>query len=117
MDDRSTDGTRRDPRAPARGENRRLTVVHGVEPPEGWLGKPHALFEGASRASGDSCCFADADVRYAPAGGPRGGRARSKRNGLDLLAFFPRLEMSRLLGKRPDALPSRSPTSSVPRSS
>ena len=91
VDDRSSDGTAAILERLSR-EDGRLTLVRGVEPPEGWLGKPHALFEGASRARGDFLLFADADVRYAPPtvceaiGWLEGG-------GLDLVAFFPRLEM------------------------
>jgi chlorobactene glucosyltransferase len=92
VDDRSSDGTGAILERLAR-ENRRLTVVPGVEPPEGWLGKPHALYEGASKASGDLLLFADADVRYAPAAVSEAvGLLEAKR--LDLLAFFPRLELS-----------------------
>ena len=64
VDDRSTDGTRRilagleiDPR---------LRVIDGVEPPPGWLGKPHALFQGSRAARGAWLLFVDADVRYRP---------------------------------------------------
>jgi chlorobactene glucosyltransferase len=91
VDDRSSDGTASILDRLRRGDGR-LTIVDGVEPPEGWLGKPHALFEGASRATGDFLLFADADVRYAPrtvreaVGWLEGG-------GLDFVAFFPRLEM------------------------
>lgn len=91
VDDRSTDGTTAI-LARLRAEDRRLTVVPGVEPPAGWLGKPHALFQGAQRASGDLLLFADADVQYAPSA-VSGAVALSVARGLDLLAFFPRLEM------------------------
>jgi hypothetical protein len=65
--------------------------VRGVEPPAGWLGKPHAVYQGVSRASGEILFFADADVRYHP-------RAASEavgfleRRSVDLVAFFPKLE-------------------------
>ena len=65
VDDRSTDATPAILARLAAGDPR-LTVVAGAEPPEGWLGKPHALFEGATRARGEIFLFADADVRYAP---------------------------------------------------
>jgi chlorobactene glucosyltransferase len=90
VDDRSTDGTAKILETLCR-EDSRLIVVAGREPPEGWLGKPHALFAGAQAADGELLLFADADVRYDPrtlreAVGVMEDRA------LDLLAFFPRLE-------------------------
>ncbi len=91
VDDRSTDGTA-DILARLAAEDDRLTVVPGVEPPEGWLGKPHALFQGASRASEELILFADADVRYdAPALSE--AVAMLERDRIDFLALFPRLEM------------------------
>ena len=67
VDDRSTDDTAGDPRAPRRGRSAAPGRDAGVEPPEGWLGKPHALFQGArARATESSLLFADADVRYDP---------------------------------------------------
>jgi cellulose synthase/poly-beta-1,6-N-acetylglucosamine synthase-like glycosyltransferase len=47
-------------------EDSRLRVVTGSEPPDGWLGKPHALHLGASAATGEVLLFADADVVYDP---------------------------------------------------
>jgi len=69
LDDRSTDGTpkileqlaARDPR---------LTVIRGANLPEGWAGKPHALFQAAraaQRASDGWLCFVDADTFLSPA--------------------------------------------------
>jgi chlorobactene glucosyltransferase len=63
VDDRSTDATPQILAALAR-ENPRLTVVSGEDPPPGWLGKPHALWEGARAARGELLLFVDADVRY-----------------------------------------------------
>jgi len=91
VEDRSTDGTA-GILARLHAEDPRLTVVRGVEPPAGWLGKPHALFQGADRARGDLLLFADADVIYAPDAVSRAVALLDAR-GLDLLAFFPRLEM------------------------
>lgn len=63
VDDRSTDAT---PRILERlaGEDARLRVVSGSDPPPDWLGKPHALHLGAAQARGDLLLFADADVLY-----------------------------------------------------
>ena len=43
-----------------------VVVVHGEEPPPGWLGKPWALHQGSGRATGELLLFVDADVIYAP---------------------------------------------------
>jgi chlorobactene glucosyltransferase len=91
VDDRSVDTT---PRILARlaAENPRLRMVAGNEPPEGWLGKPHALHQGAAVATGELFLFADADVRFDPTALREAVEMlRSRR--LDLLALFPRLEM------------------------
>jgi glycosyltransferase involved in cell wall biosynthesis len=65
VDDRSTDAT---PAILAELRSRfpNLTVVHGKEPPPGWLGKPHALQQGLERARGEWVLFVDADVVYSP---------------------------------------------------
>ncbi len=65
VDDRSTDGTfsivasiaQKDPR---------VRVCQGKELPEGGLGKPHAIWQGVQRATGEYLCFIDADVRLHP---------------------------------------------------
>jgi chlorobactene glucosyltransferase len=90
VDDRSTDGTAKIVEALSRGDSR-VSVVAGREPPEGWLGKPHALLEGARVADGELVLFADADVRYDPRT-LREAVAVMEERALDLLTFFPRLE-------------------------
>ena len=65
VDDRSTDGTGALLER-LRREDSRLKVIAGTELPPGWLGKPHALAQGAAGASGSLFLFADADVRYHP---------------------------------------------------
>jgi cellulose synthase/poly-beta-1,6-N-acetylglucosamine synthase-like glycosyltransferase len=65
VDDRSTDGTAAI-LARLASEHPRCRVVVGVEPPPGWLGKPHALAQGAAVARGELLLFADADVLYDP---------------------------------------------------
>jgi chlorobactene glucosyltransferase len=91
VDDRSTDGTGAI-LARLAAEDPRLRVVAGVEPPPGWLGKPHALFQGTREARGELLLLADADVRYAP-GALVQAVSLLEAKGLDLIALFPRLEM------------------------
>jgi chlorobactene glucosyltransferase len=91
VDDRSADRTPAILATLAR-EDRRLVVVPGSEPPDGWLGKPHALWQGARAADGAILLFADADVRYDPRA-LRDAITVFEQRGLDLVAFFPRLEM------------------------
>jgi chlorobactene glucosyltransferase len=90
VDDRSADATPGILAALA-AEDPRLSVVSGVEPPSGWLGKPHALHQGAARASGEILLFADADVRYAPSALSEAVAMLQQRR-LDLLALFPFVE-------------------------
>jgi len=91
VDDRSADATPEILTRLAR-ENPRLRVVSGVEPPAGWLGKPHALAQGAAAAGGELLLFADADVRYAPGAVSR-AVAHLESRGLDFLCLLPRIEM------------------------
>ncbi len=65
VNDRSTDSTETILERIAR-ENSKLIVVHGDEPPPGWLGKPWALHQGSQRAHGELLLFVDADIFYAP---------------------------------------------------
>lgn len=89
VDDRSVDRTPEILKALARDP--RLTVVTGSDPPDGWLGKPHALHMGAQAADGELLLFADADVRYDPRA-LRDAVSIMDDRGLDLLAFFPRFD-------------------------
>jgi chlorobactene glucosyltransferase len=90
VEDRSRDSTGEILRRLA-GEDARLRVVPGVEPPPRWLGKPHALHLGSRAAAGELLLFADADVRWAP-GTLRGAVAYLEREKADFLAVLPHLE-------------------------
>ncbi len=43
-----------------------LKVIHLLELPPGWLGKPHALTQAYQQATGQWLLFTDADVHFAP---------------------------------------------------
>jgi chlorobactene glucosyltransferase len=92
VDDRSTDATP-DILSRLAAADPRLQVVAGVEPPPGWMGKPHALFQGVARARHGLVLLADADVRYDPPALREAVEFLGSR-GLDLITFFPRVEMS-----------------------
>jgi len=67
VDDRSTDATPQILERLAR-EDPRLRVVRGEELPDGWIGKPWALAQGARLARGEWLLFTDADSVHDPAG-------------------------------------------------
>ncbi len=60
VDDASEDGTWDVLQAHA---NECLTAVRGTGPPPGWVGKPHALYQAAERATGAVFVFLDADAQ------------------------------------------------------
>ena len=65
LDDRSMDATLTQLREIA-SRNSRLLPINGSELPEGWAGKPHALFQASAAAHGEWLCFVDADTFLAP---------------------------------------------------
>ena len=92
VDDQSTDSTGAILAGLAR-EDARLRVVTGVAPPPGWLGKTHALWLGASEATGEVLLFADADVIYRP-GALAAAVEYLESSGADLLCLLPRIELA-----------------------
>jgi hypothetical protein len=96
VDDRSSDAT---PAILARlaAADPRLVVVRVDRLPEdarggpAWLGKPHALHVGASRARGEWLLFADADVVHEPTAVSRAMRV-ALRDGRDHVTLFPHVE-------------------------
>jgi chlorobactene glucosyltransferase len=92
VDDRSSDGTREILRRLEAAHAGTLGVVDGVEPPPDWLGKPHALDEGARAARpSDWLVFSDADVVFAPDLLAR-ALAHAERDRLDFLSLLPQME-------------------------
>lgn len=89
VNDRSSDRTGDILAALAR-KDPRIRVVTGIEPPAGWLGKPHALHVGASVATGELLLFADADVIY-DSRTLREAVSLLESRALDFLALLPRL--------------------------
>lgn len=65
VNDRSADGTDAIMERVA-AEGSRIHVIHIRELPQGWLGKCHALHQGARRATGELLLFTDGDVRFKP---------------------------------------------------
>ena len=88
VDDRSEDATgavldalaARDPR---------LTVLHIATLPDGWLGKNHAMRQGAARADGSWLLFTDGDVMFEP-GALKRSVAFAKAHGLGHFIALPR---------------------------
>src|SRR3954468_271576 len=95
VDDRSTDRTGEilDRMALA---DPRLRIVHVRDLPPGWLGKNHALWLGAEKATGDYLLFTDADVVMEPSTLRRAAGLMAA-DGLDHLMASPEIE-------RPSAL-------------
>ena len=75
-----------------RADDPRLNVIHGEEPPEGWLGKPWALHQGSLLAHGEQLLFVDADVTYAPTAVTAAVDAIEE-SGVALVALLPHFEM------------------------
>ena len=89
VDDRSSDGTGAIVRELATRDPR-VEALRVDDLPAGWLGKNHALWRGADRASGEWLLFSDADVVFAQ-GALRRALAYATVEGLDHLTLAPRL--------------------------
>jgi hypothetical protein len=69
-----------------------LRVIHITELPEGWLGKNHALWRGASAANGKILLFTDADIIMEPTALTRAINFFLERS-IDHLAVTPSMTM------------------------
>ena len=65
VDDNSTDGTSEIVEKIALSDSR-VSLLSAGELPEGWVGKPHACWQGVKTARGEWLCFMDADTSAAP---------------------------------------------------
>ncbi len=90
VNDRSTDMTGLILRSIARTSSK-LRVVEGVEPPAGWLGKPHALQQALDSSRGAWVLATDADMIFAP---PvvRTAMAHALAGGYDAVTLLPRVD-------------------------
>jgi cellulose synthase/poly-beta-1,6-N-acetylglucosamine synthase-like glycosyltransferase len=89
VDDRSSDETGDVLRGLA-AKDPRIFVIRVDDLPAGWLGKNHALWRGADRASGEWLLFTDADIVFGPDALRRAvGYATAE--ALDHLTLAPRL--------------------------
>ena len=88
LDDGSSDGTADAVRA-AVGDDPRVKVITGDEPPEGWLGDPHTCARLAAEATGSVLVFLEVDVRLAPQA-VAASVAVLRQSGLDLVSPCPR---------------------------
>jgi chlorobactene glucosyltransferase len=67
LNDRSTDETGAIlAEIKLRNSHSAFQIINGIDPPAGWLGKPHALEQALKSASGEWILTADADVLFAP---------------------------------------------------
>lgn len=91
VDDGSEDGTGEIVLRVARNDGR-VRLIEGSALPEGWLGKPHACWQGAENGDGDWLCFIDADTKAeSPLIRTAVNVARSRQ--LDLLSLQPFQEL------------------------
>jgi glycosyltransferase involved in cell wall biosynthesis len=66
LDDQSTDSTAAIVQQLAQSDSRITLVSNTTNPPEGWLGKPHACELLSKKATGSVLVFVDADVSFEP---------------------------------------------------
>jgi glycosyltransferase involved in cell wall biosynthesis len=96
VNDRSTEATgeRMEEVAGTVEAQGRLRVVHVSELPPGWMGKTHAMWTAAKKATGDWLLFTDADVLFKP-DSVRRVLAYAEAEKADHVVLFPRMIMKR----------------------
>jgi GT2 family glycosyltransferase len=92
VDDRSSDATGSIMEEYAEQYPDRLTVVHVMELPPGWLGKTHAMAQGLAVSESDYVLFTDADVLFSPSV-LRRSLAYAQREEADHLVTVPTMQM------------------------
>src|SRR5438477_4485808 len=93
VDDRSTDHTGEIMKRVAAGAPvGRLKVIRIAELPNGWMGKPHAMWRAGTLASGDWLLFTDADVLFKP-DALRRALVYAEAEAADHVVLFPRMIM------------------------
>jgi glycosyltransferase involved in cell wall biosynthesis len=90
VNDRSTDRTGEILEELATNYPDRLRILNVESLPEGWLGKTHALYTGATMATGEWLLFTDADVIFSEDCADRAVRYATS-SGLDLLTLPPEI--------------------------
>jgi glycosyltransferase involved in cell wall biosynthesis len=94
VDDRSTDATGAimDEVAASPVAKDRLRIVHVTELPPRWLGKTHAMWTAAARATGDWVLFTDGDIHFSP-DAMRRAVAYAERDHADHVVVYPTMLM------------------------
>ena len=90
VNDRSTDQTPAllDALALEALPDKTVTVLHLTELPPGWLGKNHALYQGAQQATGEWILFTDADIHFQSTVLSRAVRYATQEKRDHLVSFF-----------------------------
>ncbi|HEX4485479.1 MAG TPA: glycosyltransferase family 2 protein [Terriglobales bacterium] len=94
VNDRSTDRTGEimDRVAALPAAHGRLKVIHIENLPQGWLGKPHAMWSAAQQATGEWLLFTDADVIF-KSDSVRRALAYAQKEEADHVVLFPSMVM------------------------
>ncbi len=94
VNDRSTDATgqRMDEVRAGASDSGRLQVIHVSDLPPGWMGKTHAMWTAAAKATGEWLLFTDGDVVFKP-DSVRRVIAYAETEKADHVVLFPRMIM------------------------